>query len=132
MRVLLATCRLLPEPDPDQELLLSALAREGVEAGMAAWDDPAAAWERADRIVLRSTWDYYRRPAEFLAWARRAAAASRLMNPLRIVEWNHHKQYLLEMEAWGIPIVPTVLLRRGDRARLDEIMMAHVWEVVVV
>jgi hypothetical protein len=40
MRVDLATCRVLPEPDPDQALLLRALAGAGIDARMRAWDGP--------------------------------------------------------------------------------------------
>lgn len=47
MDLRIATCRSLPEPDPDEELLLAALARHGMRARMAAWHDPAEDWARA-------------------------------------------------------------------------------------
>ena len=38
--VALVTCLELPEPDPDEELLLGALRKAGMHAELLAWDDP--------------------------------------------------------------------------------------------
>jgi glutathione synthase/RimK-type ligase-like ATP-grasp enzyme len=132
MRVFLATCRRLPEPDPDQDLLLAALQERGLVARMAAWDDSAVSWAEADLVVLRSTWDYYSSPVEFLAWAEWASGVSRLLNPVEVVRWNHHKRYLLELERGGVRVVPTALLPRGARTSLLEIMGVRRWSDVVV
>jgi hypothetical protein len=68
--VLLATCAELPDGEPAGHLLVEELARRGIEARYAAWDDPAVDWASARRVLLRSTWDYSSRRDEFLAWAR--------------------------------------------------------------
>lgn len=98
---------------------------------------------------MRSTWDYYRRPDEFLAWAERTATVTRLINPLPMVRWNLHKGYLVELAAAGVPVVPTALVRRspdfgpGTYARLlagrgwsDAVIKpaisADSWETIVV
>jgi hypothetical protein len=46
-RVALITCRNIPEPDHDEELLLAALRETGLQAEMLAWDDwpGAIAWQ---------------------------------------------------------------------------------------
>ncbi|HET9233662.1 MAG TPA: hypothetical protein VFP10_05960 [Candidatus Eisenbacteria bacterium] len=132
MHVLLATCRALPEPDPDDRLLLAALESRGISTRYAAWDDPEERWQDADLIVLRSTWNYYRRPADFLDWAERAGRAAPLCNPLDVIFWNHDKRYLLELERLGVPIVPTVRLPRGTAGRLEERVRARGWREVVV
>ena len=132
MRVLLATCRDLPEPDPDDRLLLETLESRGISARYAAWDDPGERWEGADLIVLRSTWNYYRRPADFLDWAERAGRAAPLCNPLDVIFWNHDKRYLLELERLGVPIVPTVRLPRGEAGCLEEMVRTRGWEEAIV
>jgi glutathione synthase/RimK-type ligase-like ATP-grasp enzyme len=83
--------------------------------------------------VLRSTLDYHRRPAEFLAWlAGCTARGVRLFNPAPLVRWNHHKAYLLDLERAGVPIVPTALVSRGAAPSLDALVGERGWDEVVV
>lgn len=127
------TCRVLPEPDPDQELLLAALRKAGLRAEMVAWDDPAARRPGAfDLCVPRSCWNYFQAPKAFLAWCSEAARDSRLLNPLPVVRWNLHKRYLLELEEAGVPVVPTVLLERGSAVELPAVLAERGWRDVVV
>jgi len=132
MKVAIATCRVLPEPDHDQSLLLAALTRAGVEAKMLAWDDPAATLEGADMCVIRSTWDYYLDRPAFLAWAHSIDAQTRLYNPLPVLTANSHKTYLRTLVQRGIQIVPTHFLDAGSPERLTDIMAEHGWQDVVV
>jgi glutathione synthase/RimK-type ligase-like ATP-grasp enzyme len=60
---------------------------------------------------VRTTWDYFDRRDEFLAWA---AAVPRLLNPAEVLTWNTDKRYLHQLEAKGIPIVPTTWLEPGE------------------
>jgi hypothetical protein len=132
MRVGLVTCVTLPEEDPDQEPLLAALHAAGVEAELLPWDDPQAAPESFDLCVIRSTWNYHEDPARFLAWIRRAEQKTRLHNPGDVVRWNAHKGYLRELEAQGVPIVPTAWIERGAAPSLLEIMERQSWDDVVI
>ncbi len=107
MRAVLATCRELPEPDPDEALLVEALRARGADVHLAAWDHLGADF-MADVCVIRSTWNYYHAPEAFLAWAARVNRITRLYNPLPVVRWNHNKRYLADLERAGVPVVPTV------------------------
>jgi len=131
-RIALVTCRVLPEPDPDQEPLLAALRGAGLEAELLAWDDPASDPAAFDLCVLRSCWNYFERPEEFVAWIERADAVSRLVNPPEVVRWNLHKSYLAELREGGVPIVPTVWIERGERADLRRTLAEQGWTAVVV
>jgi glutathione synthase/RimK-type ligase-like ATP-grasp enzyme len=82
--------------------------------------------------LLRSTWNYAQNVAAFVAWAERTARVTDLVNDLEAVRWNHDKRYLLELEARGIRIAPTVRVPMGDRRSLAEILEAHGWDDVVV
>jgi hypothetical protein len=113
-RIGLVTCRRIPEPDGDEEVLLGALARAGAAPEMLAWDDPAADAGRYSLCVLRSAWNYFVRPQEFEAWATAAAARCALWNPLPVLRWNLRKTYLRQLERQGIPITPTRWLAGGS------------------
>jgi O-ureido-D-serine cyclo-ligase len=78
------------------------------------WDDADADWAAHDVAVLRSTWDYTQRLAEFLAWVDRAAAQTTLLNPPDIVRWNTDKHYLGELGDGGIAIVPSAFVEPGE------------------
>lgn len=106
-RIALATCAALPLLHDDDALLRDALVARGAEVDAVVWDDPAADWASYDLVVIRSTWDYAQRRAEFVAWARRVDRESRLANPLPVVEWNTDKHYLRDLDAAGVRIVPT-------------------------
>lgn len=110
-RVALATSASFPELDEDGPELLDALAAEGLQVDVRVWDDPAVDWASYDLVVIRTTWDYWERRAEFLAWAR---SVPRLLNPASVVEWNTDKAYLGRLAAAGIPVVPTTYLTELD------------------
>lgn len=131
-RVALVTCRVLPEPDPDQELMLGALREAGLDARMLAWDDAGADPASFDLCVLRSCWDYHTDPERFRRWIDHASAASKLLNPAPVVRQNIHKRYLEDLERAGIPIVPTAFLDRGTDANLGDVLRERGWDDVVV
>ena len=106
--VLLASCAEARGLDDDEPLLVGALADAGLIAQGVDWADPGVDWAAADLVVVRSTWDYAPRRAEFLAWARRVEADTALHNSAAVLEWNTDKRYLAELAAAGLPVVPTV------------------------
>lgn len=132
MHVAIATCANLPEVDPDQDLLLDALAKRGVDARLHAWDDEPGPLSQARLCVIRSTWNYYHALERFLAWAERAAEQTRLLNPLSVVRWNVHKGYLRDLQSRRIAVVPTQWIGRGDGASLEAAMHALGARKVVV
>lgn len=115
-RIALVTCRPGPEVAVDRDLpvLVRALRDAGVEADSVAWDDEHADWGGYDLAVIRSTWDYSWRAAQFLEWAQRCGKATRLANPAEVVRWNADKRYLGDLAGAGVPVVPTRYLAPGD------------------
>jgi hypothetical protein len=128
VKLRIATC-LRPDgadidPDVDEAPLGEALEKAGIEATLVPWDDPAADWDAPIPTLIRSTWNYALDVEKFLAWTARVSATSPLWNPPAIVQTNVHKRYLLDLEARGVPIVPTILARTLD--------VAPPWERFVV
>ncbi|MFD4913028.1 RimK family alpha-L-glutamate ligase [Streptomyces virginiae] len=102
------------DQDADLPLILATLRAAGLSAQAVAWDAKDAHWDGYDLAVIRSTWDYANRLAEFLAWADATAEVTRLWNPAPLVRWNSDKRYLPELAARGIPVVPTRVVDPGD------------------
>jgi len=102
-------------PDPDWPLLSPALLDAGADAMSISWDYENLDWQRFDLVVTNSTWDSVDRPQEFLAWARRTARVTTLMNPLPAIEWNIDKAYLHALSSRGVPIVPTEWVVDAER-----------------
>ena len=73
------------------------------------WDDRSIDWGRFDLVVVRSTWDYPAKRAEFLAWAE---GLPHVLNPPEVLRWNTDKRYL---EVLGSDAVPTAFLEPGAR-----------------
>jgi hypothetical protein len=132
IRVALATCTDIPEPDPDEELLTAALADAGAAARVLAWDDPSAPFADHDLVVLRSTWNYHEHLDAFLAWTASIAERTRLANPHPIVAMNATKTYLRDLEARGVDVVPTVFVERGERRSVAAILDDERWDAIVI
>lgn len=113
MRLRVATCVTLPEPDGDEQPLAAALAEAGIDARLVAWDDPLVDWDAPVPTIIRSTWNYAFAPGAFRAWVDRVSASAPLLNPRDVVHENLDKRYLLELAARSVPVVPTTLVERG-------------------
>ena len=110
MLIALVTWRGLPELAPDDQLLRDALERRGADIRAVAWDDAQVDWRAFQAIVVRSTWDYHKRVDEFRAWID-AMEGLPLWNPPSVLRWNIHKSYLLDLQARGVNVVPTLFVR---------------------
>ena len=122
--VLLLTAESLPHEDLDTALLAAALTERGAQATVLVWSTSDAWPIDADLAIVRTTWDYTFRRDEFLEVLE--AAPVTVANPTNVLRWNSHKGYLVELAAAGVPVIPTVLLRRGDPASLPDIDAARI------
>ena len=112
MRIGIVTCKVLPEPDPDAAPLATALAGAGHEVIPAPWD--AGAPPEVDRFVIRSAWNYFEDHEAFCEWIDRAALIAPVVNSSQIVRWNIHKKYLLVLSSNNVPVIPTIIIARGE------------------
>ncbi len=114
-RIALVTALQAASLDEDLAPLADALHHAGMAAHIVPWDSEQD-WSGFDMLLLRSTWDYTSRLAQFLSWAERASKAAPLVNNLATVRWNIDKHYLGALAAAGIPVVPTTFLEPGADA----------------
>jgi hypothetical protein len=117
-RIALVTARQALALDEDMPPLVQALASLGAAGEPVVWDDPAVRWQGYDLAVVRSTWDYAARRDEFVAWAERVGALTRLANPASVLRWNTDKTYLRELAGAGVPVVPTHWIGPADEVRI--------------
>ncbi len=93
----------------DDELAMEPLRELGFEVSLVSWRNTSVNWDDFEAVIIRTTWDYQKSPAEFLEVLRKIKASNaRLENSLATVEWNLAKTYLQELEAKGVKIVPTI------------------------
>jgi len=96
--------------DHDLDILTAALDAAQQKWQIVNWDDASIDWTQFSIAVLRSTWDYYARLDEFIAWVDHVSTQTTLCNPAEIVRWNVDKRYLQEMSAHGIPVMATTFV----------------------
>lgn len=132
MKVAYVSCVELPEPDIDEGPLVGALIGAGHEVVVAAWDDPSVDWAGFDVAVVRATWNYYEDLEGFRAWIDRVDGVTKLLNPAATMRWNLHKGYLLELEAGGVPIVPTSFFEMGEMVDVGAVCRDRGWGRIVI
>jgi glutathione synthase/RimK-type ligase-like ATP-grasp enzyme len=104
----------LPELHDDWPLARAALSRLDIDAGAVVWSDPAVDWTSFDLIVANGAWDNIHHPSEFTAWVdARERDGVPMVNSPATLRWNLDKRYLRELEAAGVPIVPTTWAEPG-------------------
>jgi hypothetical protein len=111
--IALVTAAAARDLDEDMPSLESALRAAGADVTIAEWDRPHD-WSGFDLALLRSTWDYTQRYAEFFDWAETVSRQTQLINPLIAVRWSSDKHYLGDLAKEQVPIVPTLFIEPGD------------------
>ncbi len=99
---------MFPNLHDDWPLVRTALAEVGIDSVPVVWSDPSADWLSFDLVVANGAWDNIHDPDAFLAWvAARERDGTPMVNSPATLRWNLDKRYLRELEAAGVPIVPT-------------------------
>jgi glutathione synthase/RimK-type ligase-like ATP-grasp enzyme len=100
--------------------LAAALALAGIAAETRRWTE-ADDLTGFDGVSPLLAWSYHQHPA---AWAARldalAACGLAVVNPVRALRWNTSKTYLADLEARGVPIVPTLFVGQVTPTALAE------------
>lgn len=126
-RIVLVTAAAARDLDEDLAPLAAALRVIGLDVELVNWDDAHVDWSRFDLAVLRSTWDYTMRLAEFLQCIERIAPATNLHNPREVIRWNTDKHYLGDLARAGVATVSSHFVDPGSDAAilLERFLHAH-------
>lgn len=94
----------------DDQLCEPHFQEQGWELQSWVWTQPQD-WTRPQLIVVRSCYDYWERPEQFVQFLRALDEAPGLvLNPTSLLNWNLNKRYLFQLERLGIPTIPSLLL----------------------
>lgn len=104
--IALVTAAVMPKPDPEISTLRLHLNNAGFQVAVVAWDSDID-WNEFDLILIKSTWDYFRRLPEFLSWVAKASSLGKLQNAGAVIAWNADKRYMSDLAKAKIPIIPT-------------------------
>lgn len=100
---------------PAFDRLTAALSGAGLEVVSMEW--PKAAEADVDAVLPLLAWGYHQDAADWLAMLDTLEAKGvRALNPAAILRWNTTKTYLADLEAAGVPVVPTVFADHADDA----------------
>ena len=132
MKIAYISCANLPEPDFDEQPLVEGLKSASHDCDVVAWDDPASDLSGYDAALVRATWNYAQNLDDFRAWIARTSRQTTLINPADTIEWNLHKGYLRELEAAGVPIIPTLFFDLGESATVREQCEQRGWSRIVI
>jgi glutathione synthase/RimK-type ligase-like ATP-grasp enzyme len=92
-------------------LIVEAAQSIGVSAEEVRWDQ----LERPDApVLIRHTWDYHKRIAEFRGWLNSlTSVGAAVHNSVDLVRWNLDKGYLADLGEGGVLTPRTVYLAAG-------------------
>lgn len=100
------------------ELLLAPFAAQGYEVDTISWHQPDVDYSIYEAVIVRSPWDYQQYETEFVSCLKRIERQTRLINSLPLMLWNFNKQYLKDLEAAGVPVLPTRWLSRFEQSAI--------------
>lgn len=123
----------LDELFEEDNILLHGFEAQGFQASPVVWSQPDIDWNQFDIALIRSTWDYLDDQELFLDVLSQIEASScKLFNPLAAVRWNMDKHYLLDLEQWDVPIIPTYLASNVEGETLHNTFAGKQWQTIIL
>jgi glutathione synthase/RimK-type ligase-like ATP-grasp enzyme len=133
MHIAFVTYRDKPDFAPDDQYLVQYLQKKNITIAPVVWDDPEADWLAWDAVIIRSTWDYYKRPVEFSAWLKRIEGSGcKIFNPTSVMRWNMNKKYFIRFSEEGILLPSFEFLSQNTSVQLNQLMNKKQWKKAVV
>lgn len=133
MHIAFVTYRDKPDFAPDDQYLVQYLQKKNIQITPVVWDDPAVDWLAWDAVIIRSTWDYYKRSSEFAAWLNHMEdSGCKIFNPINVMRWNMNKKYFLRFSEEGILLPSFEFLSQHTSVALHQLMNKNQWKKAVV
>ncbi|WP_371194857.1 RimK family alpha-L-glutamate ligase [Glaciecola sp. SC05] len=86
-----------------------------------SWKNKDIDYEQFEVVVVRSTWDYQDDAEAFLQCLKKIDESSAtLENAFELMRWNISKSYLKDLQANGVPILPTLWHERFNTQAIEQ------------
>nr|WP_309760795.1 hypothetical protein [Flavobacterium sp.] len=132
MKIAILTCEKLPDLNPEDQNIITELAKHNIDAKATIWDDKTVNWTDFDYLIFRNTWDYFEKETEFKIWLDQIEKLGiKTLNPIAIIQQNIHKFYLRDLQKLGVTILPTVFIDKTNHLNLTELIPSH-WKRAVI
>ena len=132
MKIAILTCEKLPDLNPEDQNIITELAKHNIDARATIWDDKTVNWTDFDYLIFRNTWDYFEKETEFKIWLDQIEKLGiKTLNPIAIIQQNIHKFYLRDLQKLGVTILPTVFIDKTNQLNLTEVIPSH-WKKAVI
>lgn len=121
-----------PELSDDGTALVSALERRGVDPEPVRWDTDHN-WAAYDGLLVRSCWNYHHDIEAFRDWLSAVEKTeTQVYNPIDVIQWNHHKFYLQDLQDRGVPILESAFIEQSSDRTVASILDERNWTAAVV
>ncbi|MFV8334064.1 ATP-grasp domain-containing protein [Flavobacterium sp. GSP14] len=132
MKIAILTCEKLPDLNPEDQNIITELAKHNINVKATIWDDKTVNWTDFDYLIFRNTWDYFEKETEFKIWIDQIEKLGiKTLNPIAIIQQNIHKFYLRDLQKLGVTILPTVFIDKTNHLNLTEVIPSH-WKKAVI
>ncbi|KAA3600104.1 MAG: hypothetical protein DWQ06_09910, partial [Calditrichaeota bacterium] len=133
MKIGLATFSGISELNEDDKILAKTLIENNFEIEVVDWEDEDVYWEQFDLVLIRTCWNYFKKPKKFLSWLKSLQEQNiKIQNSLEIVEWNINKTYLKYFATKGFKITPTIWFEGKKDFQIFTVLRETGWKKVVV
>jgi glutathione synthase/RimK-type ligase-like ATP-grasp enzyme len=127
----LATCDGHPDLFPTDRWLVGALSDIGYEARPVVWDDDSTDWSGFEAVIIRNTWDYYKKIDQWIAWLTKLEDFNvQLINDSAIIRDNIDKSYLQKLDLAGIAIIESTFIAKGSS--LEALLSTYIYDDMII
>ena len=133
MRVALLTCDRFPSLIDTECRLIDDFADLGITAEAVIWDK-VWDYDDYDLLIIRNTWDYYKKSDTFKVWLDHVESHNYpLINPVTTIRWNMDKLYLNQLKEINVPLVPSLFIQQNSSVdELKHLIENIDWKKIVV
>jgi glutathione synthase/RimK-type ligase-like ATP-grasp enzyme len=106
----------------DDRLLIAALAKLAAQPIELHWGSSIDSVKPDDVLVIRAIWDYHLRPREFFRWLGEVERiGATVINPIPLLRWNAHKNYLRDLERRNVRMPKTLFYSSAPEFDLKQL-----------
>ena len=116
----------------EDKILQTSLEKKDLKVCKKDWADKDFDWTTTKYAIFRTTWNYFERFDEFLAWLEDTKNKTTFINSAEIINWNIDKHYLQDLERNKINIAPTLFIEKGDKITLQKLFEKTNWTEAII